>query len=356
MCIFEIGKGGTDMNKWQGDRLLQQWSTELLSNDTKDSSENNRIDEQAGLRALLPQLIGTFATPDDHSIKLLETVDCGTYIRKRVECSASPYSYFAAYVLIPKQMTTPAPAVIAIHGHGYGSREIVGLLPNGEPDLDTPGIHQHYAIQLVKRGLITIAPDVIGFGERRLSEDMARNAHIANSCDSLSSRMLLMGKTLVGFRVHEILRVLDILSDMPEVDAERIGIMGFSGGALIAYIIAVLDQRIRATVLTGFTNTYQDSILQIHHCICNYIPGQALHADLPQWIGLIAPRPLFVEAGRQDAIFPIQGVHNAIAQLQQIYQQHDAEQQFASDIFEGAHEISGRYAYNWIQKKLANID
>lgn len=344
------------MNRWQGDQLLQQWYTELISNHPDRSSYSNIIEQQTQLRNILPQLIGTFATQDDHSITLLETVDCGTYIRKRIECSASPYSYFAAYVLIPKQITAPAPAVIAVHGHGYGSREIVGLLPDGKPDLDTPGIHQHYAIQLVNRGLITIAPDVIGFGERRLAEDMTNNADIANSCDSLSSRMLLMGKTLAGFRVHEMLKVIDIVSDMPEVNSERIGIMGFSGGALIAYLTAALDQRIRATVLTGFPNTYQNSILHIHHCICNYIPGQALYADLPQWIGLIAPRPLFVEAGRHDRIFPIQGVQKAIAQLQQIYQQHDAEQQFASDIFEGTHEISGRYAYDWIQKKLAIID
>lgn len=344
------------MDRWQGDQLLKKWYTDTISNRSIDTSDEDIIHQQIKLRTTLQQLIGTFPTHNDYSMRLLETVDCGTYIRKRIECSASPYSCFAAYILIPKHITTPAPAVIAIHGHGYGSREIVGLLPDGKPDLSTPGIHQHYAIQLVKRGLITIAPDVIGFGERRLAEDITTNPNVANSCDSLSSRMLLMGKTLAGFRVHEMLKVIDIVSDMPEVDSERIGIMGFSGGALIAYITAALDQRIRATVLTGFTNTYQDSILHIHHCICNYIPGQAMYADLPQWIGLIAPRPLFVEAGKHDRIFPIQGVQKAIAQLQQIYQQHDAEKQFASDIFEGAHEISGRYAYDWIQQKLAIID
>lgn len=342
------------MGDWQGDTLLKQLYTDTAAQHSLSFAEEGQDRSQG--RTLLQQLIGIFPSNDSDEVKLLETVDCGTYIRKRIELSASPYSSFAAYVLIPKHLTTPAPAVIAIHGHGYGSREIVGLLPNGETDLNTPGIHQHYAVQLVNRGLITIAPDVIGFGERRLAEDMARNAEVANSCDSLSSRMLLMGKTLAGFRVHELLKVVDALSEMPEVDAERIGIMGFSGGALIAYLTAVLDQRIRATVLTGFTNTYQDSILHIHHCICNYIPGQAVYADLPQWIGLIAPRPLFVEGGKGDPIFPLQGVEQAITQLQHIYLQHHAEEQFAYDLFEGSHEISGRYAYDWIQKKLAIVD
>lgn len=342
------------MSHWQGDTLLQQLYADISAHHSLSFSTESQ--DQSHGRTLLQQLIGTFPANDSYAVKLLETLDCGTYIRKRIELSACPDSSFAAYVLIPKYLTTPAPAVIAIHGHGYGSREIVGLLPDGEPDLNTPGIHQHYAIQLVKRGLITIAPDVIGFGERRLAEDIARNADIANSCDSLSSRMLLLGKTLAGFRVHEILKVLDVLSEMPEVDSERIGIMGFSGGALIAYVTAALDQRIRATVLTGFTNTYEDSILHIHHCICNYIPGQAMYADLPQWIGLIAPRPLFIEAGKSDPIFPVQGVKQAITQLQQIYEQHHAEDQLAYDLFEGIHEINGRYAYDWIQKKLAIVD
>jgi dienelactone hydrolase len=344
------------MNNWQGDQLLQQLYTDTIQNHQPLASDRDIVAHQSKLRIILQQLIGTFQSNEVYSTRLLETVDCGTYIRQRIECSASPASYFAAYVLIPKHITTPLPAVIAIHGHGYGSREIVGLLPNGEKDSNEPGIHQHYAIQLVNRGLITIAPDVIGFGERRLAEDVNKDADIANSCASLSSRMLLMGKTLAGFRVHEMLKVLDILSHMPEVDADRIGMMGFSGGALIAYLTAALDQRIRATVLTGFTNTYQDSIINIHHCICNYIPDQSIYADLPEWIGLIAPRSLFVEAGRADPIFPVQGFQKAVTQIQHIYQQHHAESQFTSDLFEGAHEVSGRYAYDWIQQKLTTID
>lgn len=342
------------MNNWQGDQLLQRLYADTVQEHATRSS--NHSQRSTSLRLTLQQLIGTFPSYNADPVKLLETVDCGTYIRQRIELSTSPESRFAAYLLIPKHLSIPAPAVIAIHGHGYGSREIVGLLPDGEVDEGSPGIHQHYALQLVKRGLITIAPDVIGFGERRLAEDLAKDNNIANSCASLASRMLLMGKTLAGFRAHEIQKVLDVLVDMPEVDSSRIGIMGFSGGALIAYLTAALDDRIRATVLTGFTNTYQDSILAIHHCICNYIPGQATYAELPEWIGLIAPRPLFLEAGEHDPIFPVHGFEKALGAIRDIYAQHHAESQLASDLFAGSHEISGRYAYDWIQQKLATLD
>ena len=183
------------------------------------------------------------------------------------------------------------PAAVAVHGHGYGSREIVGLRQDGSSDPEPPGIHQHFAVQLVRRGMVVIAPDVAGFGERRLAADLARNPEAANSCHRLSTQLLMHGKTLAGLRVAETLRALDYLAERPEVQPDRIGIMGFSGGGLISFLCAALDERIRAAVLAGYPNTFKDSIMAVQHCICNYIPGMLSHAELPEWIGLISPDP-----------------------------------------------------------------
>ena len=93
-----------------------------------------------------------------------------------MELSATPGLSFAAYVLIPDGAKSgQLPGVLAVHGHGYGSREIVGLLPDGAEDHGEPNIHQHFAVQLVKRGMVVIAPDVVGFGERRLDADLQEN-------------------------------------------------------------------------------------------------------------------------------------------------------------------------------------
>ncbi|WP_169086249.1 dienelactone hydrolase family protein [Paenibacillus sp. PL91] len=337
---------------WNGDSYLERLYEEAISRHRKRSTQEIQNERKIKLKATLGDLIGHFEPNIKHTPKVLERVQCDGYTRERVELSATPELTFAAYVLIPNDAKGPMPSVLALHGHGYGSREIVGLLKDGSPDLAEPGIHQHFAVQLVKRGMVVIAPDVIGFGERRLLADLARNPDAPSSCFTLSTKLMMLGKTLTGLRVTEALKAFDHLSSRPEVDEDRIGLMGFSGGGLIGFAASVLEARIHATVLTGFTNTVKESIFAVPHCIDNYTPGLLVHAELPELIGLIAPRPLFLESGVQDPIFPVAGFRKAAAEIQAIYEAEGAGDKLEIDVFPGRHEISGRLAYDWLKRTL----
>ncbi|MNI39502.1 Alpha/beta hydrolase family protein [compost metagenome] len=155
---------------------------------------------------------------------------------------------------------------------------------------------------------------------------------------------------MAGYRVFETLRCVDYLLTRDDVDEDRIGCMGISGGGLVSSFAAAIDQRISATVVSGYTNTFQASILSIHHCIDNYIPGLSLVAEMPDLLGLIAPRPLLVEAGTRDPIFPVQASLEAFEKIQSVYQLLKVEQNLELDLFEGPHEISGNVAYDWFRR------
>lgn len=339
---------------WNGDNYLEKLYDEAVSRHRNQSRLELRNERRPKLKEALREVIGHFEPNPAHAPKVLDRVVCDGYVRERVELSATPDLTFAAYVLVPNGVKEPLPGVLALHGHGYGSREIVGLLKDGSPDEAEPGIHQHFAVQLVKRGMVVIAPDVIGFGERRLLSDLAINPEAPSSCYNLSTQLMMLGKTLTGLRVTEALKAFNYLASRPEVDADRIGIMGFSGGGLIGYVTAVLEARINAAVLTGFTNTIKDSIFAVHHCIDNYTPGLLVHAELPELIGLIAPRPLFLESGERDPIFPVAGFRKAAAEIQEIYDDEGAGDKLVQDVFPGAHEISGRLAYDWLKRTLSS--
>ncbi|WP_433938985.1 dienelactone hydrolase family protein [Paenibacillus lautus] len=339
---------------WRADAFLESMYNEAEKN-TKDSQAAMSAEERNRyLKQTLRRLIGEFEANENHKPVLLERESCDGYIRERVELSAVPGVSFAAYILIPEDQRKPMPAAVAVHGHGYGSREIVGLKQDGSNESDPPGIHRHFAVQLVRRGMVVIAPDVAGFGERRLAADLARNPEAANSCHRLSTQLLMHGKTLAGLRVAETLRALDYLAERPEVQPGGIGIMGFSGGGLISFLCAALDERIRAAVLAGYPNTFKDSIMAMQHCICNYIPGILNHAELPEWIGLIAPRSLYLESGADDRIFPAAGFNSAVEQLRETYRRAGAEDRLQADLFPGAHEISGRHSYDWLIERLSS--
>ena len=136
------------------------------------------------------------------------------------------------YLLIPEDVSATdvkKPAIVACHGHGYGSREICGMEPDGSPRAGEPGLHKDFAVALVKRGYVVAAPELLGFGDRRLEEDQEAPPG-ASSCTKIAAHLLMAGKTLAGHRVYETVRVLDYVSSRPEVDPERIGSMGISGG------------------------------------------------------------------------------------------------------------------------------
>jgi pimeloyl-ACP methyl ester carboxylesterase len=270
-----------------------------------------------------------------------------------VELSAVSGLKFGAYLLIPSNASGKLPGVIAVHGHGYGSRQICGLSEEGTEDTGEPDIYRHFAVQLVKKGFLVIAPDVIGFGERRMRADLIDDPNAASSCYRMATQLLLLGKTLTGLRVAEMIGTLDYFAQRPELDPTKIGIAGFSGGSLISFVASALDERIRAAVLIGFPNTFQDSIMAVHHCVCNYTPGILTLAELPELLGLIAPRPLFLESGDVDPIFPASGFHKAVRQLQRIYEQESAERLLGFDLFPGKHEISGRHSFDWLKSVLA---
>ncbi|TDF92540.1 dienelactone hydrolase family protein [Paenibacillus piri] len=302
------------------------------------------------LRGRFIEKLGGFpAEAADLTPVVMESDDCGTYIRQRVQIQTYPGLHMPVYLLIPKRRSGPLGTVVACHGHGYGSKDIVGLTPEGQVKTGDPGYQKNFAVELVNRGFLVAAPELFGFGDRKLQED----AKGPNSCSRLSSFLLAMGQTMAGYRVYETMRCIDYLLTREETDAQRIGIMGISGGGLVCSFAAALDDRIAAAVVSGFANTFQASILGMHHCIDNYVPGLSQLAEMPDLLGLIAPKPMLIEAGTQDPIFPVHATLEAYDQLRAIYRLLNEEERLALDLFEGGHQISGGMAYDWLSRALA---
>lgn len=284
----------------------------------------------------------------------LERTVCSGYIRERVEITTYDGLRMPLYLLLPQEpVSSPCPVVLAIHGHGYGSREITGLNPDGSERTGDPGLHKDFAVSLVKQGFVVAAPEVLGFGDRRLAEDAESGEPGRNSCFRLSSALLLAGQTMAGYRIFETMRALDYVQTREEVDGGRIGIMGISGGGLVAGFTAALDERIRCAVVSGYASTFADSILARSHCLDNYIPGILLEAEMPDLLGLIAPRSLFLESGDRDHLFGPEAARAALARLEDIYSAAGGEGQIEADFFSGGHEIHGGPAYEWLRRQLA---
>jgi predicted esterase len=91
------------------------------------------------------------------------------------------------------------------------------------------------------------------------------------------------------------------------------------------------------------------------HCACNFVPGLHRFGEMHDLVGLIAPRPILVEAGSRDPIFPIEAVQRSVARAREVYQVFDGQDRVETDYFEGRHQISGRRAYDFLREKLSHL-
>jgi dienelactone hydrolase len=302
-------------------------------------------------KAFIDDLGGFPESKTELAPQLLEEKEYEDYIRQRIAYTTDENMIVPAYVLIPKNVKGRLQAVIACHGHGYGSRDIVGLNLDGTEKQGDLGYQKNFAVELVKKGMLVIAPELFGFGDRRLAEDNDKPLE-QSSCHRLTANLMMHGKTTAGVRIYDIIRTIDYLCTRKDVDSNRIGCMGISGGGLVCAFSSAIDERIKAAVVSGYSNTFRDSVMAMHHCIDNFIPGILKHGEMPDIIGLIAPRPLLMEAGDVDNIFPIASSKKAYCQLQEIYTLLDAKDNLRMDIFEGDHQISGKMAYDLLKEWL----
>jgi dienelactone hydrolase len=290
--------------------------------------------------------------------QVIEEVDKGEYVREKVLLRMTPDSLMPVYLLRPKAGEAPPPTVIAFHGHGYGVKDIVGLWEDGKERSAPDGYHKDFAVALCRRGFVVAAPEISCFGERQTDFSYLNTTigqGIPTTCTHTAMLAFHLGGSVVGLRAYEGRRLIDYLESRADVDASRLGAMGISGGGLHTFFSACLDERIKACVVSGYYSTFQDSVLAMAHCACNFVPGLHQFGEMYDLVGLIAPRPILVEAGSRDPIFPIEAVQKSVARAREVYRVFGAEDQVETDYFEGRHQISGRRAYDFLWEKLNQL-
>ena len=128
--------------------------------------------------------------------------------------------------------------------------------------------------------------------------------------------------------------------------------MGISGGGLTTTFAAALDPRIRAAFVSGYLNTFLDSVYTISHCIDNYIPGILHWCEMYDVGGLIAPRPLFVESGDKDNIFPDHASRLSFERVKQVYEIFGKADLAEQEVFPGEHSFWGKRGLPFMAKHL----
>ena len=255
------------------------------------------------------------------------------------------------YMLVPNKKESSMPGVVALCGHGYGVRHILNISKRGNKKHFNyfDNYQKNFAVELAKKGCVVIAPELFGFGEARLGKDLIKPFYIS-SCDELSHHLLPYGLTTASVRIYQAIVCSKILLSQANVDKERIGVMGISGGGLTALYSALLCEDFKRIVVSGYVNSFKDSILSLWHCPDNYIPHILKAGEIYDFASALAPRRLLIESGERDKLFPIDASKKAHESIKRIYKLTEAEDKLVIDIFNGKHSVNGKKAFDFLSE------
>lgn len=309
---------------------------------------------QEQLRAKLTQLLGEFPARIALKARTIGKRDLLGYSREKFTFESRPGVTVVAYLLTPTANQAPHPVVICVPGHGRGVDDIVGIDEHGNDRTGKPGYQHDFAVQVVEHGVAALAIEPMAFGHRRDPLTKAKGP-TATACQPAAGSALLFGETMIGWRVWDVMRAVDWIGTRSNLDSNRIACMGISGGGTCTQFCAALDTRIKAAFVSGYLNTFRDSIMSVSHCIDNYVPGILNWAENYDVAGLIAPRPFFSEGGTRDPIFPVAATRESFQRLKKVYETLGAPDAARQEIFDGVHEFHGVQGLPFLVESLHRL-
>ena len=299
------------------DTIIEKTRPVLTFDENKDFVEQkNKLKEQF-IRLSGIDLIEENSCPLNIDIESVEKKDGYKITRFTFESEIG--AVVPCYLLIPDTGKKKYPVVITLQGHSTGFHNSIGVAKFKGDEEDLPRVA--FALQAVENGYAALAIEQRGMGETKPQKEKRLWGKM---CSFTAQAAFLLGRTLIGERVWDVSKAIDALSNFSECDTDKIMITGSSGGGTASYYSACYDERIKFCAPSCSFCPYKESILDIYHCACNFIPSAYKYFDMQDLACLIAPRKLLIITGREDIIFPIEGVKRGFNTVKKIYEKAGA--------------------------------
>lgn len=310
-------------------------------------------------------------SPPIMDVRVDETLEFDGLQIERISWQLSYGPRTQAVVLKPMGATGKLPAVVGLHDHGgnkyFGHEKITRISPDQHPVLQRAQAQYYggvaWANELAKRGYVVLVHDTFAFGSRRVrmndvsplalagsqivsddgsEESIAAYNRWASSHEHLMAKSLFCaGTTWPGVFLSEDRQALDYLCGRDDVDANRVGCCGLSGGGLRTVYLGGLDERIRCACCVGMMTTWRDYLL--HKCHTHtwmiYIPLIARDLDYPEILGLRAPKATLVLNDAEDQLFTLSEMQRADEKIRSVFEKAGAADRYRCSFYPGPHKF-----------------
>ncbi len=265
------------------------------------------------------------------------TLERGGVVIEKLHFQSRPGLYVTGDLFRPKAVEKKLPAILYVCGHSHRGRD------------GNKTAYQDQGMWFASNGYVCLVIDSMELGE------IAGKHH--GTYDLGRWWWHSAGYTPAGVECWNGVRAIDYLVSRPDVDAERIGVTGISGGGAATFWIAAADERVKCAVpVSGMSDLecYVSQKVIDHHCDCMLLYN-TYGWEWTTIAELIAPRPLLFANSDADSLFPMDGNRRIIDRLRQLYKLYDKSDLVDDYVSTGGHAYRPdlRLAvYQWINKHL----
>ena len=314
---------------------------------TKYQSKEDWEKDRAKHRGQLFEMLSLDPLPEKTPLKpvITGTAEHEGIVVERLHFQSRPGLYVTGNFYRPKEQSGPLPAILYVCGHGRVKKD--GISYGNKTH------YQHHGAWFARNGYVCLTIDTLQLGE---IEGIHHGTYKYGRW-WWNSR----GYTSAGVEAWNCIRSLDYLQSRSEVDGDRIGVTGRSGGGAYSWWVAALDERIKCAVpvagITNLQNHVVDGCVE-GHCDCMYMVN-TYRWDYAQVAALVAPRPLLISNTDKDRIFPLDGVVDVYSKVRRIYELYDKRDHIGLQITEGPHKDTQElriHAFHWFNRFLKSED
>ncbi|MCP5519206.1 MAG: acetylxylan esterase [Verrucomicrobiales bacterium] len=334
-----------------GDALLERYfaaeTAALAARSDSATAPDAWLAHQAARRAELRDMLGLDPWPERTPLRprITGRIDREDFTVERLHFQSLPGLYVTGNLYLPVTVRRACPTVLYVCGHSFQTADGISYG-------NKTGYH-HHGVWFARHGYVCLIIDTLQLGEI----EGIHHGTYRHDRWWWNSR----GYTPAGVEAWNCVRALDYLTTRPEVDPERFGITGRSGGGAYSWFAAAIDPRIKVVApvagITDLENHVVDGTVE-GHCDCMFFVNTH-RWDYPMLAALIAPRPLLLANSDKDSIFPLDGVLRVHQHLRPIYEAAGAADRLGLLITEGPHQDTQDLqvpVFRWFNRFLKQDD
>lgn len=272
---------------------------------------------QQTVREKLMTILGPFPAKTPLQPVITGVIKTDGYRIEKLVFESRPGFYVTACLYVPAQMRGKAPAVLNLIGH--------------EQESFRAEIDQVMATNLVKKGMVVLTIDPLGQGEHlqyfdpqikfsSIGYSVVEHCYFGNQC-------FLSGQSSAKYFIWDAIRAIDYLVSREEVDADRIGVTGFSGGGTITSFVSALDDRVKVSIPSSWStaNRRQLETKGAQDAESTLVHSVAMGITFEDLIEVRAPKPTMMTFVSRDEYLTLQGAREAYAEAKKAYEAFSAK-------------------------------